>query len=123
MSLAQGKWDHCFLWMWVCFFNKTKKTAFVAAAAFNTGREEQISQCEIRSLGGRRLRQVNGGVGDIYHQTYCFAATEGREEGDVSRKASQNKRSYPPSSSTSGKMHCNNSILFIMSVFVFLVQR
>ena len=60
------------------FLQQHKKPSSVAA--FNNGRKEQISQREIRSLCGRHHGQVNSSRGDIYHQTYCFAAAE-REEG------------------------------------------
>lgn len=82
------------------FFHGKKKGGGVSVtgAALNTGREEQISWNEIRSLSGHRFRQVNSSSGDIYHQTYCFAATGSGagEGGGISLKASHNKLSYPP---------------------------
>ncbi len=85
--------------------------------------EANLMERDKISLSSHHFRQVNSSSGDIYHQTYCFAATEGKEEGEISQKASQNKLSYPPSSPKSGKMHCNNSILFIISGLVSLCSQ
>lgn len=70
----------------------------VTGAALNTGREEQISWNEIRSLSGHRFRQVNSSSGDIYHQTYCFAATgsgAGEGGGDITKGITQQTKLSP----------------------------
>lgn len=80
-SLFLKKMTHVSIWRNRTFvFPWEKKRGggvSVTGAALNTGREEQISWNEIRSLSGHRFRQVNSSSGDIYHQTYCFAATGG----------------------------------------------
>ena len=80
-----------------------KKTSFVTAAAFSTGREEQISQCEIRCLSSTGQRQ-QWAWGCIHHQNYCWAVSERGEK--YHKKASARKTpnpSCPPSGQKSGK--------------------
>lgn len=94
-----------------------KQASSGKATAFNNGRDKQISYSGIRSVSGHRLGQVNSSGGDIYHQTYCFSATERGEEREISQKASHNKLSFRPSSPKRVKT-CRNTILFIISGFV-----
>lgn len=87
-----------------------RKTRFVAATGVSTARGEQISQCEIRSRSGRRLRQVNGGSRDICHQTYCLAVTAGRE------KYHKRRRKTNPSSPTCAE-RCSATTQYCFIIF------
>lgn len=70
------------------------------------------------SLPRRHLWRAKSSSGDIYHQTFCFAATEQTRMNKYHKMNYKNKLSCPPSRLKSGKTRCNNSILFIISVFV-----